>query len=66
MVKQEQDDPPEPVTIRLTWQQQQQLERMRIEGGFRSRAALLQSLIAAILEDDAKAHSAPDGTDERP
>jgi len=62
----EKDDPPEPVTIRLSWQHQQQLERMRIEGGFRSRAALLQSLIGAILDDDAKAHSVSDGTDKRP
>ena len=48
--------PRETVSIRLSEHQRDQIERMRREGGYRTRAQLLQSLIAAILADDAKAH----------
>jgi len=46
----------ETVSIRLSMSIHQQLERMRVAGGFRTRAALLESLITALLRDDAKAH----------
>jgi len=49
-----QDDPPEPVSIRLTMRQLQQLEELRAETGYRSQAALLQAIIKAVLRDIAR------------
>jgi hypothetical protein len=48
------DDPAEPVTLRLSLRHQQQLEYMRQKGGYRSRAALLQSLVETMLRDQAR------------
>jgi len=65
VVSEEEDDPPAVISLRLSARHQQQLERMRVEGGYRSRAQLLQSLIAEILRDDAKAHGEETGENER-
>jgi hypothetical protein len=45
--------PAEVVSLRLTLSERNQLEHMRLTGGYRSRAKLLQFLIRQLLRDEA-------------
>lgn len=45
------------VPLRLTPAQEAALDRMRQEGGYRSKAELARSIILEVLRDDAREHA---------